>query len=184
MNSFGTRKWLIYASLVAVLLALNFGRLTPVAPSPQVVSTLSEWTAIRDIQLEIARELEVSAHPARRDLFLKPSPQVVQPVVQVVRPVPPPPAAPDPQAIARVQAASTLSAIQLIGVIKGGDAFIAVLEYEERMMSLQVGDPVLSGFIVSEITTDGVRIDHAPLGVAAILTLLGDGITKLIGVDG
>ena len=51
------------------------------------------------------------------------------------------------------------------------------------MMSLQPGDAVLPGFIVTEISTDGVRIDHAPLGVAAILTLLGDGMTKLIGVD-
>ena len=184
MKETRSRKWFVYGGIIVVLLAMNLGPRPQTASDTTTPVVQTAWVETSQSELNVARDLETAPTSVTRDLFLRPNNTPVPVAAPVARPALPQSTAPDPRAIAQAQAERTMNDIRLIGVMKAGDDLVAMIEHDGQTMSLRMGQPVLPGFVISEITTEGVRIDHTPLGLAGVFVLRGNGEIELIGLDG
>ncbi|NNF24150.1 MAG: hypothetical protein HKN63_05005, partial [Rhodobacteraceae bacterium] len=93
-------------------------------------------------------------------------------------------AAPDPMRVARTEGAKVFDKMKLLGLMKGGEDVIVVLEHDGDMLALTQGQDVLPGYTVGLITSTEVRIENNALGLTGVLTLGERNVTRVLGVDG
>jgi Tfp pilus assembly protein PilP len=124
-------------------------------------------------QLALARDVAAASMSGQRDLFrLSPA----------AAPLPPQPepsertetAAPDPRQIAREQAVAVMEKLRLIGTMSADGRTIALIEHDDRVEQVNVGDEPILGYKVDSITSDVMRISQETLGVTGVFMLTGD----------
>ena len=86
--------------------------------------------------------------------------------------------------LARSRAAKTMEGIKLMGVLRGGDRLLAVVQHDGATYSLAEGDLLAPGFVVGAISTNEVRIVNDRLGLTAVVILGGGEPTRILGMDG
>lgn len=186
MNGVSIKRRLLYAGAVILLLGANMLRWLGAEPSSETSSVAGIAAPVTAIpELVVARELVATSASATRDLFRRP-PDIAAPSIAI--PTPPPvintaPAV-DPLKVAKDAATRQFDAMQLLGVMRAGEDLQIMLRYEGQMKLLKVGQDVLPGFTIEEITNDTARIAHAELGLIAIVPMADAGETLIIGMDG
>jgi hypothetical protein len=186
MNGVSIKRRLLYAGVVVLLLAANVLRwlwAEPLGEASSVAGIAEPVAAIPE--LVVARELVATPPSATRDLFRRP-PDDAAPSIAAATPPPVTRTAPvvDPLKVAKDAATRQFDAMQLLGVMRAGEDLQIMLQYEGQMKLLKVGQDVLPGFTIAEITNDTARIAHAELGLIAIVPMADTGETLIIGMDG
>lgn len=161
-------RWLLYGGALALLVGLNVYRLSGAGPDAvagdqpavQVIPDLPDIAALGD-------EAGDSGQPGR-DLFrnVEPPPPPPEPVEPEPEPEPEPEAPPaDPRAEAIVRANQALDGIKLVGLMSSGPGMVAVYENDDSVETVFVGDEMIPGFVVREITMVGVVVENNDLGL-------------------
>jgi hypothetical protein len=185
MNGVSIKRRLLYAGAVILLLGANMLRWLGAEQSGEMASVAGVAAPVTAIpELIVARELAETPALATRDLFRRP-PDNAAPSIAVVTlpPVTRTTPAVDPLKVAKDAAARQFDAMQLLGVMRAGEDLQIMLRYEGQMKLLKVGQDVLPGFTIEEITNDTARIAHAELGLIAIVPMAETGETLIIGMD-
>ena len=181
MSGIPRKRLFLYLLAAAALLAANLMRVGTQSPEPEAVATAARVPAAQVETLYASRDFEAPAIRAERDLFRRPPERATAPEpAPAAAPAPPKP--PDPLQIARGQAAEVLGGIKLLGVMKGGDRLLAVLEHDGRTQSLAEGEEVLPNFRVDAISTNDVRIMNDRLGLTGVVILGGGEPTRILGM--
>ena len=183
MSGIPRGRMILYALAVLGLVAVNLVRLQddrrPTAPV--AVGVPPPIVTVPD--LEVAGDLAGGDVPASRDLFRRPVERPVAPV-EPPKPAAAPAPPPDPLQVARSRAAKTMEGIKLMGVLRGGDRLLAVVQHDGSTYSLAEGDLLAPGFVVGTISTNEVRIVNDRLGLTAVVILGGGEPTRILGMDG
>ncbi len=186
MNGVSKKRRLLYAGAVILLLGANMLRWLGAEPSGETSSVAGVAAPVTAIpELVVARELAATPSSAARDLFRRP-PDNASPSIAVATPPPVTRTTPvvDPLKVAKDAATRQFDAMQLVGVMRAGEDLQIMLQYEGQMKLLKVGQDVLPGFTIEEITNDTARIAHAELGLIAIVPMADTGETLIIGMGG
>ena len=167
----GKRK-LLYGVLVIGLLGANALRWSTEDSTTAASSERAVATEVAPLPaLMLSRELGSEANIGTIDIFARSNPTPVAapppPPVQVAASRP----AIDPMQIARDAAIRQFEAIDLVGIMRSGNATQVVLRLDGQNRLLTVGQDILPGFVIESATNDTVRITHEHLGMAGIVSM-------------
>lgn len=176
-----SRKNLIYAMLLGMLLLLNIGRIWFEADeSASAPDADQDHITGRSARFELVglAEDEVSIGTVARDIFAPVRPQAITAVTAPPReaaPATPQPSRPSEDDLARERAQAELDKFKLAGVLINDSQITAMLAIEKDHYVVGVGERIGEDVFVQVITFDEVVIANQEWGVERILTIANAG---------
>ena len=161
MFGMSAKRIAFYGLAIVALLGLNYWRLATTDTASDTAK-LSDRTVIQELpELYWSTPANNEPRQSNRDIFR---------IGKAEEPAPPPPprepeakpepkpAPPDPRALAIQRFNNQLNAVDVVGLIGNSDAMVAVVENNGKVINVSVGQLLIPGLVVSEISGDGVLV--------------------------